>query len=490
MMKRVRGMVLGAGALFTLASCDVLTTVHEPVGLSISAVALDLVLDEQQVLRAWLLDERGQTIGGTPEWRSSDPAVATIGKSDGVVNAINVGTTTMTASYGYFSATTFVTVRSPNPPNTVAILQTPLAVIAGISDSLFATAYDAKGRPTSVPVRWSSADPAVATVGAVDGVLAGIGAGTTTITATAGTISASFPMTVVELTSSLSFTRWDFSDHGFSSDVVTYSSSDRRTEPIERTAGFTHIGAPAWSKDGASMAIEVIDAFVYDPGSHIEDYYSDVYVKDVTSGSPWRRLTTNRLSKSPQWSPDGSRIAYLKQEQLFLENNIYVVDVLTGVQVRVTARDGWYGPPSWSPDGKRLTFAGWVDFDNYLLSNWDVFIINVDGTGLINATNDTAADYSPSWSPDGSKIAFTSWRGTTTLAPDGAVYVMDADGPVYKRLSSGFKDLSDVAWSPDGHQIAFAAGRSIYVMNADGSLPARLTRANGDLWDRSPSWRR
>ena len=55
--------------------------------------------------------------------------------------------------------------------------------------------------------------------------------------------------------------------------------------------------------------------------------------------------------------------------------------------------------------------------------NWDIYIINIDGSGLQRLTNDPANDGLPTWSPDGRSIAFVSDRGGAW-----AIWVMNADG--------------------------------------------------------------
>ena len=480
------------GAAFAVLSCGELTAIREPVGISVSAAELNLIPGEEKALGAWLVDEKGKPVMGTPEWSSSDPTVASIDREDGVVSAREIGTATMTASIGAFHATTFVTVRPPNPPNTFSIAPAPAAVIAGGSDSLSANAYDKTGRPTPVTITWSSADVTIATMDA-SGIIVGVGPGTTTITASAGLFSASVPMTVIALTSSLSFTRWTpLGQNQYATDVLSFTATDRLTQPIERTTQLGSIAAPSWSQDGSSLVVEAIHAFDYDASHFWEDYSSDLYVRDAASSgaSSWRALTTDRFSKSPSWSPDGKRVAYLTQPTLFSHSRIAVLEVSTGVSVPVTSAGGWDGPLTWSPDGKRLAFSKWVTFVDYLLNNEEVFIVNVDGSGLTNVSNNTASDYNPSWSPDGRQLAFVSSRARSVSNPRDAVYVMNVDGTNVQLLTTGRDYIAEVAWSPDGQQIAFSAGGSIYVMNADGSSPAGLTRPPAKSWDRSPSWRR
>lgn len=102
--------------------------------------------------------------------------------------------------------------------------------------------------------------------------------------------------------------------------------------------------------------------------------------------------------------------------------------------------------------------------------NSEIYVMNVDGTGLLRLTEDAGYDLDPAWSPDGKRIAFTSNR-----AGNSDIYVMDADGSnVVRRSQPGLSNAP--AWSPDSSKIAFVSDwraydfvYDVYVMNADGS---------------------
>ena len=85
--------------------------------------------------------------------------------------------------------------------------------------------------------------------------------------------------------------------------------------------------------------------------------------------------------------------------------------------------------------------------------NYEVYVINADGSGLKKLTDHPADDSGPVWSPDGKQIAFTSSR-------DGylEIYVMNADGSDLKNLTNNPADDTSPAWSPDSRQIAFSSG--------------------------------
>jgi Tol biopolymer transport system component len=118
--------------------------------------------------------------------------------------------------------------------------------------------------------------------------------------------------------------------------------------------------------------------------------------------------------------------------------------------------------------------------------NSEIYVVNVDGTGLLRLTDDAGLDVDPAWSPDGKRIAFASDR-----AGSSDIYVMDADGSnLVRRTQSGWSDAP--AWSPDGKKIAFSSLRDgqfgIYVMSVDGDW-ANPTRVGYDRgWNTHPAW--
>jgi hypothetical protein len=117
--------------------------------------------------------------------------------------------------------------------------------------------------------------------------------------------------------------------------------------------------------------------------------------------------------------------------------------------------------------------------------NWEIYVMNADGSGVTRLTNNPAVDWNASWSPDGKYIAFVSERDG-----DREIYVMNADGSRVTRLTNHPNWDEFPAWSPDGKRIAFQSYRDgnweIYVMNTNGSGQANLT--NNPALDWFPSW--
>jgi len=151
----------------------------------------------------------------------------------------------------------------------------------------------------------------------------------------------------------------------------------------------------------------------------------------------------------------------------------------TQVALAATALPAQDGRPSWSPDGTRLAFQ------SDRSGNWEIYVLQADGSGGSRLTNNADADMSPAWSPGGRHLAFQSDRGG-----GWSIYTMNADGTEVTRLATALPDGEEPAWSPDGSRLALVSrsdgNAEIYVVNADGSGLLRLTENAAD--DEHPSW--
>ena len=179
-----------------------------------------------------------------------------------------------------------------------------------------------------------------------------------------------------------------------------------------------------------------------------------------------RRLTNDSdWDWKPSWSPDGTQIAFQSSRDGNYE--IYVMDSDGSNPRRLTDHpaEDWF--PSWSPDGRHIAYVSGRD------SNYAIYAIGSDGSNPRNLTNDSYRHYYPSWSPDGRHIAFVTMRNNKA-----AIYVMDSDGSNRRFLTIDPGQPWSPSWSPDGRHIAFQGHHDIYVMGSDGSdrrNPRRLT---------------
>jgi len=224
---------------------------------------------------------------------------------------------------------------------------------------------------------------------------------------------------------------------------------------------------------------------------------------------------------SPQWSPDGSRIAYVSFERQ--KPIVFVHNLLDGTRTVLANYPGSNSAPSWSPDGRKLA----VVLSKDGISN--IYTINADGSGLTRITNTQSIDTEPAFSPDGRHILFTSDRAggpqiyrmradgsgqaermtfegtynvTPRYSPDGKsfifihrnegrfnVAIQDLATRQMQILTSGGLDQSPT-FAPNGRLILYASdvkGRGILAaVSSDGRIKQRITAQSGDI--REPAW--
>ena len=117
----------------------------------------------------------------------------------------------------------------------------------------------------------------------------------------------------------------------------------------------------------------------------------------------------------------------------YLNGAVYVMNADGSGVTRLTNDPADADIPQWSPDGSRIAFFAWDG------SNSGIYVMNADGSGLRNLTNKAAYEVPPHWSPDGRQIAFLG----------GGLYVMNADGSGVTQLTNNASDWAP-AWRPRG----------------------------------------
>jgi TolB protein len=183
---------------------------------------------------------------------------------------------------------------------------------------------------------------------------------------------------------------------------------------------------------------------------------------------------------SPISSPDLGQILFHSDRSGSFD--LYLINVDgTGLQQLTDApRDDVGGV--WSPDGSQIAFASNREGEQ----NYEIYVIDADGGNERRLTDNPAKDWGPSWSADGSTIAFTSDR-------DGKrrIYVMDADGANQRVLEPVEENLGWApAWSPVRNELLFVSDRDgdseIYLFQIDEGSVQQLTF--NELQDERPAW--
>jgi Tol biopolymer transport system component len=118
--------------------------------------------------------------------------------------------------------------------------------------------------------------------------------------------------------------------------------------------------------------------------------------------------------------------------------------------------------PNWSPDGSKIAYTSFGG----QFGDPEIFLMNSDGSRKVNLTNDLAEDFDPAWSPDGSQIVFSRSTGAHFH-----LYKMDADGSDVVQLTDLEYNDAYVAWSPDGRRSASPASTRTAPARSSRSTP-------------------
>ncbi|MBI5869598.1 MAG: PD40 domain-containing protein [Actinobacteria bacterium] len=274
-------------------------------------------------------------------------------------------------------------------------------------------------------------------------------------------------------------------------------------------------GGPSWSPDGTMIA------FNSDRDGNVEIYIMNVEDRALT------RLTTNTSWDAyPDWAPDGTKLAFESDRDGNYE--IYTLNTADSTQqTRLTSNSTSDNLPAWSPDGSKIAFYSFRD------GNTEVYTMNADGSGQTNLTSNLASDESPDWQPAlaptvlktppgaNGKIVFssnydlfsmnadgsglTSITSTPTVGEESPDFTPDGSAIAFSCLTNNFAICGMIAsggpsvtfttrqydrepaYSPDGGRVAFSSNRDgnqeIYVIDLNNASETRLTRNTSGDYD-------
>lgn len=228
-------------------------------------------------------------------------------------------------------------------------------------------------------------------------------------------------------------------------------------------------------------------------------YPADEHIYTMTVGDPGsvQQLTDEPGRQViPRWSPDGTRIVYVSNQTGNWE--IFVMNADGTGQHQVTDNPAYDGYASWSPDGNAIAFGS--NRDGHNGRELAVYLMNADGSNVRRVSRLESMDAVPSFSPDGTKLTWVDMVCNSGGCGPSHVYIANLDGTGVRRLTQGNRNDWNPVFSPDGTKVAFMsgdigdlirygdAGWDVETVNVDGTGRKNLTGPN-TTGEAAPAWK-
>ena len=274
-----------------------------------------------------------------------------------------------------------------------------------------------------------------------------------------------------------------------------YTMDDNGANWVRWTNNEFRDDAPRWNRSG--------DKFVFH--SNRDEKYN-IYSVDVSTGQLQQMTQAPVDERYADWSPNGESIVFSRevgpnQEELFIYSEDQGVRQLTeSGGKKIFAR--WIGPSVSETNSsivsrnfsiKDISANFWKQYGRQVftsneIGDYDIYVMNLDGSVSDRLTDSGSSEIQPSLSPDGRSIAFSSDN-------DGYwdIYKIDSDNMFPVNLTpdgSSYQVRGKPTWSPDGSKIAYweysNGSADIFIMENDGSSKKNLTSS---IWgDFNPVW--
>jgi Tol biopolymer transport system component len=208
-------------------------------------------------------------------------------------------------------------------------------------------------------------------------------------------------------------------------------------------------------------------------GAYVWPIYEgyDIYKADMQGNIIAKLTDTPGYDAEPTVSPKGDKIVFTSTRTGDLE--LFIMDTDGSNVIQITDDLGYDGGAFFSPDGEQLIFRASrpeteeeVNKYKSLLeeglvepTNMELFIVNVDGTGLRQITDLGNANWAPYFHPSGEKIVFSSNHNSQRGFPFN-IFMINVDGTGLEQVT--FDDTFDSfpMFSPDGEKIVFSSNRN------------------------------
>ena len=449
-------------------------------------------------------------------WLSDNSAVATV-SGRGVVRAFDEGNVRISAKLDDVTGVALLEVLQPAAIVQIRAMADTLRWLRNTTRFLLAAALDSNGAILDgAKVRWTSLDPAVATIEANTGVATAIRAGTARIVGRVGLAADTAPLVVKQVPLAL------FVRPGL--DTLTAINDTGRVVVLGSDSGGSAIPdlvADSWTSENPAIASINPSGLVTAHANGIvlvtaksgtETAFGTIVVRQMvsrvdiqpaavtlTTAGATAQLTAIAVDKNGYPVPNPGALAW--RSHLGLVATVDSTGVVTArgngrtaVSATIGAHSGAAAVTVTGAPQELIAFESGTGIEAMRAdgSLRTVLIPNVFGcSGYYYYYDCTYTD--PAWSPDGTKLAYVYNSYDSGFCYYGCqdIYTAWPDGSDAKSVTGGIGSAnSSPAWSPDGTRIAFSSDRqggspTIHVMNADGSSVRRVVTGQAGF---NPQW--
>jgi TolB protein len=287
---------------------------------------------------------------------------------------------------------------------------------------------------------------------------------------------------------------FDHSVLGGAEDIFTIAADGSDPRQVTQTpAGQGGSELPEWTPDGRLL-------FDSDRAGNVHVFVTD---RDGNNTAPL--VASDGFDVAPGISPDGKLLAFEHDSADFASGGIFLsprrhgdFDQLNQITFAPgLATGGFDTDPEFSPDGSKIAFLRVLSTERPDARS-AVFVMGVDGSGLTQLTPFELNAMDPRWSPDGTHIAFSSNSDNFSDDLPANVYVMRPDGSGLTQVThrSGGEHAFTPDWSPDGGRLVYAVagpdqpGTNLEILDLATGGTTVIWHGAAGTQDQDPVWSR
>jgi dipeptidyl aminopeptidase/acylaminoacyl peptidase len=286
-----------------------------------------------------------------------------------------------------------------------------------------------------------------------------------------------------------------------------YGLAQEKVLTPELILSIRHIVDAQLSPDGQTIAFQLARPRRDD--EKLGPAISEIWTVSARGGEPARFTYNDKNDRSPQWSPDGKRLAFLSQRGESSLYQVYLISPSGGEAQPLTRAETSVISFRWSPDGSRVAYTAtdgktkeeaqaeregkdWIVADkNY--KHTRLFVIDVTTRESRLVTNQPLTIHDFDWSPDGRQfiLAATNTPNVDDSYMRVRLLTVSSGGGEPKLLVATEGKLLFPRWSPDGKWIAWLGATSmndpyagsVFVVAASGGSAENLLKGYGGTAD-------